>query len=547
MKIYQALADAFNREQIGCCFALLGDANMHWAGALAQTDTRLIYTRHEHAAVAAATAYARVSGNIGVATVTCGPGLTQIMTILPIAVRARIPLVVFAGEAPLNKPWYNQGIDQKPFVEACGAEYRALHDPITMVADVHRTFADVKNSQCAIVIGVPFDLQQQSFADQTKHPVSDELFVSHSPFYPDSQSIAQAAGLISKADRPIVLAGLGAVTDSAKTACIALAEKSGACLATTLPAKGLFHDQSFCLGVAGGFATESAKDIFAESDLVVGIGTRLAAHTFDNGNLTPNAKVIHIDNDPQEFVQGRKASEFLITADATLGADALRTSVKEQTGWRTSKMQARTKAALTLSDRYATPDGMLHPMAVVKKLAEVIPPDCHIVNTSGHSAYYTAQMNHHPQSHYTVIREFGAIGNGTSFAIGIANAFPERPVVLLDGDGSALMHVQELETIVRHQLSILIVILNDGAYGSEVHKLRADGVTTAGSVFGRPAFSAIGGGFGLSGKTFTQLDELAASMEEFLSTTAAAVWDIHISDQIASPQILKAHNAATHT
>ena len=165
---------------------------------------------------------------------------------------------------------------------------------------------------------MPFDLQQQSFADRTKHRVSDELFVSPSPFYPDSQSIEQAAGLISKADRPIVLAGLGAVTNSAKTACIALAEKSGACLATTLPAKGLFHDQSFCLGVAGGFATESAKDIFAETDLIIGIGTRLAAHTFDNGNLTPNAKVIHIDNNPQEFVQGRKASDFLITADATL-------------------------------------------------------------------------------------------------------------------------------------------------------------------------------------------------------------------------------------
>ncbi len=547
MRIYQALADAFNREQIECCFALLGDANMHWAGALAQTETRLIYTRHEHAAAAAATAYARATGKVGVATVTCGPGLTQIMTILPIAVSARIPLLVFAGEAPLNKPWYNQGIDQKPFVEACGAEYRALHNPKTIIAEVHHAFADVKQTQRAIVIGVPFDLQQQPVEDQTKQLVSDELFVTPSPLSPESQSIQQAADWISKAARPIVLAGLGAVTDNAKAACIALAEKSGACLATTLPAKGLFHDQSYCLGVAGGFATERAKEIFADSDLVIGIGTRLAAHTFDSGNLTPNAKVIHIDNDPQEFVQGRKASDLMITADSTLGAEALHKSVAEQIGWRTEEMQTRTKAAITLPHQHTTPDGMLHPMAVIKKLAEVIPPDCHIVNTSGHSAYYTAQMNHHPQSHYTVIREFGAIGNGTSFAIGIANAYPERPVVLLDGDGSALMHIQELETIVRHKLKILIVVLNDGAYGSEVHKLRADGVTDAGSVFGRPTFSAIGDGFGLNGKTFTQLDEVAASMEEFLSTTTATIWDIHISDQIASPQILKAHNAAALT
>ncbi len=556
MKIFEQLAKAFHREQVNSCFALLGDANMHWAGALAESGIQLIYTRHEHAAVAAATAYARASASggittVGVATVTCGPGLTQIMTILPIAVRARLPLIVFAGEAPLNKPWYNQGIDQRPFVEACGAAYRALHNPKTIIADVHQAFADAKQNQLPIVIGVPFDLQQQSIndqeiEDQKNQPISDELFVRPSPRVPDAKLIDQAAGWIANAKQPIVLAGLGAVTDDAKAACIALAEQSGACLATTLPAKGLFHDQPFCLGVAGGFATEGAKDIFSQSDLIIGIGARLAAHTFDGGSLTPNASVIHIDNDPQEFVQGRKASDLKITADSTLGTVALLKKTKKQTGWRTPDMKARTQDALTLPNEIKTPDGALHPMVVVKKLADVIPPHCHIINTSGHSAYYTAQMNSHPQSHYTVIREFGAIGNGTSFAMGIATAYPTRPVVLLDGDGSALMHIQELETMVRHQMKILIVILNDGAYGSEVHKLRADGVTDAGSVFGRPEFSAIGHGFGLIGKTFTQLDTLAASMEEFLANPTASVWDIHISDQIASPQILKAHHAAAN-
>ena len=96
MKIYEALAKVFHTLDLGTCFALLGDANMHWAGALSDLGARFIYTRHEHAAVAAATAYARNSGKVGFATVTCGPGLTQVMTILPIAVRARVPLVLFA-------------------------------------------------------------------------------------------------------------------------------------------------------------------------------------------------------------------------------------------------------------------------------------------------------------------------------------------------------------------------------------------------------------------------------------------------------------------
>jgi thiamine pyrophosphate-dependent acetolactate synthase large subunit-like protein len=546
VKLYEALADAFKQEHTEHCFALLGDANMHWAGALAERDVQFIYTRHEHAAVAGATAYARAKGVVGVATVTCGPGLTQVMTILPIAVRARIPLVIFAGEAPLQKSWYNQGIDHAPFVNACGAQYRALHQPAAMISEVHCAFADARRMQQPIVIGVPFDLQQQIF-DKSSTPGVTPVQRKTVTTPPDAQLITEAAAWLNDASKPVVLAGLGAASPRAAAACITLAEKSGACLATTLPAKGLFHDQPFCLGVAGGFATEDAKAIFAQCDLIIAIGARLAAHTFDGGKLAPAARVIHIDLNPQSAVQGRKASDLKITADATAGATALTNAVTSQTRWRTEAMARCSREALMMPDHHVTPDGLLHPMAVVKQLAEVIPHHCHVINTSGHSAYYTAQMNSHPQSHYTVIRDFGAIGNGTSFAMGVATAHPDRPIVLIDGDGSALMHIQELETMHRHNMKILVMVLNDGAYGSEVHKLRANGVTDEGSVFGRPDFAGIGQGFGLHGKTFIALDNMAQAMTEFLNGNTSMIWDIHISDQIASPQILKAHQATHNT
>jgi thiamine pyrophosphate-dependent acetolactate synthase large subunit-like protein len=544
MKLYDALAQAFVRERVGTCFALLGDANMHWAGALSGLGVECIYTRHEHAAVAGGAAFARSTGEVGCATVTCGPGLTQIMTILPIAVRARIPLVVFSGEAPLNKAWYNQGIDQKPFVDACGADYWSLHDPETMIADIHQAFAKARQDRKPVVIGVPFDLQQLPYDGELELPTSDTLVEPAQAIEPQGELIRRAAHWIDEASCPLVLAGLGAVAVEARVACIELAEKSGALLATTLPAKGLFHDQDFCLGVAGGFATERSKELFARSDLVIAIGSRLASHAFDGGKLTPNARVIHIDIDPQEMVQGRKAADLLIRSDARLGAEALVTAVSGRKAWRTAEMRQESAAALELPDDQQTPDGLLHPMAVVKKLSEVIPANCHIVNTSGHSAYYTAQMNRHPQDHYTVIRDFGAIGNGTSFALGIAAAHPERPVVLIDGDGSALMHIQELETMTRHQMKVLTIVMNDGAYGSEVHKLRADGVTDEGSVFGRPDIATVGRGFGLNGHTVTSLDGLPDLFEQFLNSSRSAIWDVHISDKIASPQILKAHKAA---
>src|SRR5690242_6723793 len=95
--VYDVLAQAFLQEGVKDCFALMGDANMNWASRLSQGGCRMIYVRHEHCAVAAAMAYARMASDVGVATVTCGPGLTQIITALPAAVRAHLPMVIFAG------------------------------------------------------------------------------------------------------------------------------------------------------------------------------------------------------------------------------------------------------------------------------------------------------------------------------------------------------------------------------------------------------------------------------------------------------------------
>ena len=150
-----------------------------------------------------------------------------------------------------------------------------------------------------------------------------------------------------------------------------------------------------------------------------------------------------------------------------------------------------------------------------KRSRTALPADWEIVNSSGHCSWFFAQMPSRPQEKFLSIREFGAIGNGISFAMGVAAARPDEPVVLFDGDGSLMMHVQELETIKRHGLNILIIVMNDGAYGSEVHKLRSEGLPEDGSVFGRPDFAAIARGFGIDGKTFKSLDDLPKMVEEF--------------------------------
>ena len=125
--------------------------------------------------------------------------------------------------------------------------------------------------------------------------------------------------------------------------------------------------------------------------------------------------------------------------------------------------------------------------------------------------------------------------------MGAAAGKPDRTIVLLDGDGSLLMHAQELDTVRRHGLKLLICVLNDGAYGSEIHKMYSDGISAEGATFGRGDLAAVARGFGLRGKTINDSGQFAAAFDEFVKAGAGAeLWDIHIADNVTTP-VMRAH------
>ena len=541
--VFDILAQTVAQEGTGTCFSLLGDANMNFATRLAEAGVGHVYVRHEHCAVAAAMAYARKTGEVGLATVTCGPGLTQLMTALPAAVRANIPMVIFAGEAPISAGWYNQAIDQAPFVTATGAAYHALHWPARMATAVRDAFLEARMTRKPVVLGVPFDLQNQVWDADVALPVpSAQIAPQMAPMPPHPDDVTRVAARIDAAQRIIVMAGLGAVDADAADACRALALRLDAPLATTLPARGLFAGDPFCLGVAGGFSSDVARDCFVQADLVIVVGGSLASHNSDAGKLWPKAKVVQIDVAPSAVAQGRLAATAHLRADARLGAEALAAAVKARPAvWRTADLAHAIATRPFDGAVFAPEPGVLDPRDVVAAFERYLPADWQMVNSSGHCSYYVAHMPSRAQAKFLTIREFGAIGNGISFAMGVAAAYPDETVVLFDGDGSVLMHLQELETIARHRMNILIVVLNDGAYGSEIHKLRAEGLDDAGAVFGRTDLAAVARGFGIAGARISDLEALPAMIEAFSQTGGAALWDVVISDRVASPVIRRAH------
>jgi thiamine pyrophosphate-dependent acetolactate synthase large subunit-like protein len=458
-------------------------------------------------------------------------------------VRAHLPLVVFAGEAPLKSGWYNQELDQGPLITATGAAYHRLHMPERMPVAVRDAFLQARRERRPVVIGVPFDLQGRPWTGSMDLPKpSRELLPRHSPIPPHPDDVAAAAKLLAGTERVVVLAGLGAVEAGAGAACRALAAKTGGLLSTTLPARGLFHDDPFCIGISGSFTPEVGLEYLKEADFVIAVGCSLAFHAGGGGQLWPKAKMLQIDIDPVAVNQGQEVARHHLRSDARLGVEALTAALAPRDrSWRNDEMAARIRDSKPDSHAFKIEPGLLDPRKVVEALEAALPREWEMVNSGGHCSWFFAQMPSRPQEKFLTIREFGAIGNGVSFAMGVAAARPDRTVVLFDGDGSLMMHVQELETIKRHGLNILIVVMNDGAYGSEVHKLRSEGMPEDGAVFGYCDFAGIARGFGLAGKTVKNLDDLPKLVAEFAVGGGAAIWDFHVSDKVVSPTIRRAH------
>ncbi len=539
--IYQALAQAFAAEGVDTHFTLMGDGNMHWVAAMKQLDGMHTFAaRHEHCACAMAMGYHLATGKVGVASVTCGPGFTQIMTALTTASRGRIPLVVFAGEAPINAKWYNQALDQPPFAAACDVHYISAHSPQRMHQYVREAFYRARHERKPVVLGVPYDLQKQPLPNIGAYQPSSEVLPRVAPPPPHSQQIEEVVDKLMRAKCPVMLAGRGVVLSGAAQEVEEVAERSGALLATTLLARGMFDHNPFSLGVAGGFARDIAREAGAKADLVVAFGTSLNYYTVDDGHMFPNAEVMQVDTAPLGFAHGMKSGDLHLAADAKLAAAAILEKLQERgktaAEIRSPELARRIKDEPADAAAFAVDPGTLDPRRVIAELDRVIPKDFDSVSGSGHQSYFHSVMRGRKPENYHAIRAFGAIGSGISYAIGVAAARHNGRVALFEGDGSFLMHVQELEMVERHRLKLLFCIFNDGAYGAEIHKLRADGVDDSGAVFGRTDLAAIATGFGLRGATITDVGQIEPLFDAFAAQDKAEVWNIHISDKVVAPQ-----------
>jgi acetolactate synthase-1/2/3 large subunit len=542
------------RAETDVIFGVMGHATAAALVSFIEEGGRFLSSRHENGAVNMADGWARVHGGVGVASVTVGPGITQTGTALVTASRAGTPLVVFAGDLPWTDPSRHQhAFDQRRFAEAAEALFVPVSSAESLASDVSEAFYLARTRRQAVVLDVPIPVQQAalpggwSYRSQADPGAGQRVA-------PDPVALELAVNRLRRARRPVVVAGQGAMDPAALEAIRGLAARLGALLSTTLPAKGAFTGEAWDIGVAGGYSSHLADELFAEADLVLAFGTSLNRHATRGGALFPTADLVRVDTLPAPLTPGGPGWEYL-RGDAAVTANALREGLgageSAAAGFRTPETAARLAAAAWDGTVPDPPADGVDPRALMAELSRLLPEGSLIVCGGGHSAGFAAQHLAGPAgSRFLLSYAFGAIGQTLGLAIGAALASTDRQVVALDGDGSLMMQIQELDTAARAAAPLLVVVMNDAAYGAELHQLGAQGFRGESALFPDRGFAAIGRALGADGTTVTDLAELPAAIEAGLAAAGPFVVDVRTSRSVVTEAYRRLHfglpNQAPH-
>ena len=296
------------------CFGLLGTANFKISHALVEAGVELISARHEGNAVSMGDAYAKATGELTLVSVHSGPGLTNALTGIGEAAKSRTPLLVLAGDVPTGAVKSNFYIEQAEIARSVGAISERIHTAASAREDTLRAVTRALRDRQTVVLSLPTDVQDAPCTDAIT-PLA--LPPAPGPMHPDPASVRRLADALEGVQRPLILAGRGAVISGAEQALTALAERSGALLATSVCGHGLFAENPWSVGISGGFASPAADELISESDLIIAFGASLTQWTTKRGKLIASGTIVaQIDIDASRNWDTRCRSSMPFNADA---------------------------------------------------------------------------------------------------------------------------------------------------------------------------------------------------------------------------------------
>ena len=496
------------------CFGLLGTANFKISHGLVEAGVELICARHECNAASMGDAYAKATGELTLVSVHSGPGLTNALTGIGEAAKSRTPLVVLAGDVPTGAVKNNFYIEQADMVRAVGAVSERLHTPGSAREDALRAVTRALRDRQTVVLSMPLDVQHASVASNLP-PL--ELPPAPGRLHPDPQAVARLADALRRAQRPLILGGRGAVISDAEDALVALADRVGALLATSVCGHGLFARNPWSVGISGGFSSPAADELIAESDFILGFGASFTQWTTKKGKLiAPGAVVAQVDIDVPKLGY-QMPVQIAVHGDARATAEALLDKLDGHgASARTGRRSAALRERILAGDNHHVPytdessAAFIDPRTLSKAVDAILPADRVVASDSGHFCGWVPRYLRVPNARASCLsHSFQSVGLGLPSAIGLAVANPGKLAVLGAGDGGFLMSIADLETAIRLGLRLCILLYNDSSYAAEVHYFGRQGFSTDIVQFPETDFAAIARGYGARAATVRTLADLA--------------------------------------
>jgi acetolactate synthase I/II/III large subunit len=539
--LYQVLAEDITAMGVEAAFGLMSDDTALLVTALDTAGARFYGARHENSAIAMADGYAYASGRLGVAVIGRGPALANGLHGAIYASRAGSPVLLIYGEAATVAQPNGFGPDYKAIdgvgvLSAAGLRTFSATSPQSVRA-VLADAAAAAMSGTTVSLHLPTNVQLAEI-ERPKQPLRIRQ-IERKAATATPQSIAAAAAVLTNASRPLIVAGLGAHRAGAAKAIEALAEKIGALLLTTARGKDLFRGNPNNLGIIGSFSHSIARRMAEQADCVLVFGASLNFLTTSFGTSLPQVPLIQVDAARTNI--GRWfAADVGLVGDARIVAEQLIEALPQRSASAKPFHAEGTRKLIGSFDpardfQAANTARTLDPRTLALELDKILPQDRNIVVDGGNFLGVVPYLSVPDPGCFKMIGDFASIGLGFGAALGVAKARPNKTTVLVIGDGAFLMTMGELETVVREDLPIVIVLMNDCAYGAELHFLRLRQQPVAKSMFPDVDFAPIAETFGFEAATIRTVADLHKVAAKLGEPEGPIFLDCKINADVAAP------------
>jgi acetolactate synthase-1/2/3 large subunit len=538
----EASVRMLQRHGVKHIFGLCGDTSLPFYDALHRLDHGIdhILTRDERSAAYMADAYARLSGKVGVCEGPSGGGATYILpgvieanesSIALLSITSDIP-VTARGRYPLTE------LDQKALFRPL-TKWNTVLDHVSQIPHVFRTAfrAATTGRPGAAHIGLPYDLQKQAFDfdiwAQDEHGRFPAFRTGPAP-----DLVMAAAEVILAAKRPVFVCGGGAIISGAAHELAALAQLLDAPVASTVSGHGVLpDDHPLAVGVVGANGgTDQTREVVAGADTVIFVGCRAGSTTTEHGEVPGrDVPIVHIDVDPM-VVGANYQVEAGLVGDARLCLAALGAEIARRLEGSPGRSGAAERLATMRQAKRAnferlarSTDRPIRPERVLAALQAALPRDAVIVADPGTPCpYFSGYFDFNTAGRrFITNRAHGALGYSLPAAVGACYGAPNAKVVAVMGDGSFGFAVGELETIVRKQLPITLVVFSNASYGwIKASQKSGYGERYFSVDFGRSDHARIAEAFGVKAWTVTDPSELDAVVKAAVAHDGPTLIDV---------------------